>query len=520
MMSRNIVNIINFVRGSHDYFKKEHECDEMNLITIKKEIELCKEYMYKNTVLLEYNAIVRECFQNLMAEYLDDNLEIGLWLEIDRKLIDSVGLKWEGKAECEWDPYSKLPFTPAYTFQEKVLIIDECMKKFNEVFGSYPKSVGAWMLDSYSVEYMAEKYGIVSVCICREQWGTDGYTLWGGYFSNGYYPSKNNIIVPAQSKEAQINVPVFRMLGSDPIYEYDNNSTLYKKLKISRIYTMEAASNYYKLWDGDHESNRAYYKWYFNNTCKNESLKFSYVQIGQENSFNWAKNNIGENLRTQFDEIKVLLDKGTVKVETLSETGTWFKSSFVESPNGAVSVLTDWKNEGRKTIWFNSKHYRANLLNENGNVCFRDIQLYDEKFRDKYLDTPCEGGIAYQTALPIIDGSRWRSHEERIGLFIYNGEIVSSQNDGNNLVVKIELKNKDEVRVKFSQSKISITALENVELKLELKSDCKLPIIDIKENEIKYSENGFKYALKIEKGLIKNKCSIVSKNGEIIFKMN
>ena len=29
--------------------------------------------------------------------------------------------------------------------------------------------------------------------------------------------------MPAQTKEGQIPVPVFRMLGSDPIYQYDTS---------------------------------------------------------------------------------------------------------------------------------------------------------------------------------------------------------------------------------------------------------------------------------------------------------
>lgn len=33
-------------------------------------------------------------------------------------------------------------------------------------------------------------------------------------------PAKSCLYMPAQTKEGQIDVPVFRMLGSDPIYQY------------------------------------------------------------------------------------------------------------------------------------------------------------------------------------------------------------------------------------------------------------------------------------------------------------
>ena len=59
------------------------------------------------------------------------------------------------------------------------------------------------------------------MCICKEQIGTDGYTLWGGYWNQAYYPSRLNAFMPAQTERLQIDVPIFRMLGSDPIYQYD-----------------------------------------------------------------------------------------------------------------------------------------------------------------------------------------------------------------------------------------------------------------------------------------------------------
>lgn len=52
--------------------------------------------------------------------------------------------------------------------------------------------------------------------------GTDGYTLWGGYWNQAYYPSKLSAYMPAQHAENQIPVPVFRMLGSDPIRQYES----------------------------------------------------------------------------------------------------------------------------------------------------------------------------------------------------------------------------------------------------------------------------------------------------------
>ena len=76
-------------------------------------------------------------------------------------------------------------------------------------------------------------------CICREQLAVDAYTLWGGYYSGGYYPSKNNMLCPAQNDENRIATPVFRMLGIDPIYGYDENKDSENHPRLNGCFTME-----------------------------------------------------------------------------------------------------------------------------------------------------------------------------------------------------------------------------------------------------------------------------------------
>lgn len=128
----------------------------------------------------------------------------------------------------------------AYTPDERYRLIDLIMEKFREVFGCLPKSVGSWLIDSRSVEYMSEKYQLDAVCVCKEQYGTDGYTLWGGYYNQGYYPSKKNMFLPAQTKGEQVSTPVFKMLGPDPIYQYDDGfDEHYNPSALQHVMTLE-----------------------------------------------------------------------------------------------------------------------------------------------------------------------------------------------------------------------------------------------------------------------------------------
>src|SRR4029079_18837651 len=106
--------------------------------------------------------------------------------------------------------------------------------------------------------------------------GTDGYTLWGGYWNQAYYPSKVNSYMPAQHEQNQVPVPVFRMLGSDPIRQYD----LALGAARQSVITLEPV---YKFGGGDDKL----VNWFFTAFIKDPSLGFNYTQAGQENSFTW-----------------------------------------------------------------------------------------------------------------------------------------------------------------------------------------------------------------------------------------
>ena len=92
---------------------------------------------------------------------------------------------------------------------------------FGRFWGIFPQVAGSWHIDALSLAYMKERYGIAASCNCKDQYGTDGYTMWGGYYNGAYYPSRMNMLCPAQTRENQIDVPGFRMLGADPIHQYD-----------------------------------------------------------------------------------------------------------------------------------------------------------------------------------------------------------------------------------------------------------------------------------------------------------
>ncbi len=409
-----IINIINFIRQT-DY--RIENSDSLLYQTVEEQLKLINRYNLPATFLLQYDALIKPEYQQLLKSQLNQQSEIGGWFEITQPQVEDAGLEWRG--EHSWVSHANIAFSTGYTKDEREKLVDVYMEKFKEIFGEYPKSMGSWYIDAHTLNYMYEKYGIIASCNCKDQIETDGYTLWGGYWNQAYYPSKLNGYMPAQSQEQQISVPVFRMLGSDPIYQYDDGLGNDRQgvISLEPVYTQAG-------------KNRAWVHYFFNAIVDQPCLAFNYAQAGQENSFTWDA--MKDGLEMQIPIIDSLQRTQKVQVLTLAETGKWFKEKFSTTPATAVTVLNDIRNENNKTVWFNSRYYRANLLWKNQDFSFRDIHLFDERFKSQYVDKPGESSQFFFYTLPMVDGYMWSTPEDRAGM-----QIVQHNASGEKKVVRL-----------------------------------------------------------------------------------
>lgn len=226
--------------------------------------------------------------------------------------------------------------------------------------------------------------------------------------------------MPAQTAENQINVPVFRMLGSDPVRQYDDGLGTGRQ----GVITLEPV---YRYGGGD----SAWVQWYFDEFVKGECLEFAYFQTGQENSFTWEK--MSKGFKIQLPLIAALREEQKVRVETLATSGQWFRDHYKTTPATSVTVTHDLEGSDCKTVWFNSRFYRVNLLWENGSLRFRDIHLFDENLQSDYLTTQSNSTQCQYHTLPFVDGYNWSTPENRAGLrlkaVVDGNEILLSGSD-------------------------------------------------------------------------------------------
>ena len=489
-----IINIINFIRQT-DY--RIENSDSLLYQAVKEQLKLINRYNLPATFLLQYDALIKPEYQQLLKSQLNQQSEIGGWFEITQPQVEDAGLKWRG--EHSWVSHANIAFSTGYTKDEREKLVDVYMEKFKEIFGEYPKSMGSWYIDAHTLNYMYEKYGIIASCNCKDQVGTDGYTLWGGYWNQAYYPSKLNGYMPAQSQKQQISVPVFRMLGSDPIYQYDDGLGNDRQgvISLEPVYTQAG-------------KNKAWVHYFFNSIVDQPCLAFNYAQAGQENSFTWDA--MKDGLEMQIPIIDSLQRTQKIQVLTLAETGKWFKDKFSTTPATAVTVLNDIRNENNKTVWFNSRYYRANLLWKNQNFSFRDIHLFDERFKSQYVDKAGESSQFFFYTLPMVDGYMWSTPEDRAGM-----QIVQHISSGEKKVIQfnsptitepdiktLEVTCTDEenhsFKMTFTESDFEITCDTNdkdFRLSLDLHTaSSELPFKEIEGQNIMADFQGFKYVIR------------------------
>jgi hypothetical protein len=504
-----IVNIVNFIRAVEPRL-------EMDLYEpVREQLALLKKHGLKGTFLFQYDSLRDGRFVEMLR---GTPHEKGVWLEIMEPLVKDAGLPWRGR--FPWDWYSHVGFSVGYTPAEREKLIDVLMEKFRSVWGTYPASAGSWLIDAHSLAYLADKYHIKASCNCKEQWGTDGYTIWGGYYNQAYYPGRTNVLAPGNSEKTQIPVPVFRMLGSDPVLQYDYGLDISSGAAASQgvitlepVYTGPAGGG----------GTRAWVDWFLEEAMTGPCLSFNYAQAGQENSFGWRA--MKDGLEYQVEKLSALARAGKIRLETLEESGEWFKKQYRETPNSAVTALSDWKKEGRRSVWFCSKKYRVNFYAEGEQFWLRDLMLFDDRYEERYLRDSCKVKDMTYDNLPVIDGNRWSGHGKRAGWYFQDpaGALAlknaAVSEEGENLRIALETSRGAVEIICRTFSLEIVSAIADLRLGMVWDASAEMDKAEVSSKAMRLCHEGFHYTLRLDAGNFKTP-ELVSEAGRIVLDLN
>jgi hypothetical protein len=392
-VARRAINIMNFIRA-------EEPRESMDLIQpVREQMALIKAHKFPATWLLQYDAMVEGPFVEFLKAEMPPDHETGIWFEMNRKICDDAGIAWRGNPKWEWDYHVPVAYAIGYTPDERRKLADTAMATFKRIFGHDAKSVASWNLDAVSIGHLSDHYGIDAFGNCRDQLATDGFTIWGAPIA-AYYPNRENAWSPALEAKNQISTPMFRLLGQDPVYYYDD--------QIRYPDTMEPA------WPSG--QSETFVDRFLEMIAHAPTQSIAYAQLGQENSFGWPQ--MRKAYPMQMDKLAKALGDGGLVVETMGETGRRFKRSFKSTPTQAQVMLKDpFGNDHapQRTVWYQSKYFRANLHFRDNQFYLRDLHVYNDRFPQPYLTDPVRQHGIEQRMLAVLDGYHWSDDEVRAG---------------------------------------------------------------------------------------------------------
>ncbi|MBI4039798.1 hypothetical protein HY389_00385 [Candidatus Daviesbacteria bacterium] len=163
--------------------------------------------------LLQYDTLADAQLLSKIKSF-DNRQEEGVLLEVSQKMADDARIVYP--VNTPWS-YPQAVFLSGYSQSDRKKLIDLLFGRFKNTFGFYPSAVGAWWIDSYSLDYIKDKYNIKTAMIVADQKTTDSYGVWGQWWGVPYYPAKANLLVPAGNLNDKLDVVIIQWAQRDPL---------------------------------------------------------------------------------------------------------------------------------------------------------------------------------------------------------------------------------------------------------------------------------------------------------------
>lgn len=318
------------------------------------------------TWLLNYDVISDPGIVSV-AQTMDKSQELGLFLEITPHFSSEAGVIYN-KTDS-WHRANSV-FLSGYTQEDRLRLIDAVFAKFNQSFGFYPSSVGAWWIDSYSLEYMQNKYGITANLTVADQFATDGYQVWGQYWSTPFYPSKIHAGMPASTLDSKLDVVTIQWAARDPLNGYGRGPA--SLFSTQDRFEIEYSQKLVDLY------------------AKSNDNKFGQITLGLEGDFPPKSYSQGSFFSNWLDIVKAEKQLGSINIVTMRDFSSWYRSIFPELSPPQIIQTDDFLGKRIKTIWYNSPNFRINIIydNDTKETKVRDFRTYHDNFQEPYYISP------------------------------------------------------------------------------------------------------------------------------------
>ncbi|KKT83991.1 MAG: hypothetical protein UW80_C0003G0007 [Microgenomates group bacterium GW2011_GWC1_44_9] len=352
---------------------------------------------YPMTWLLRYDAVT----DATMSAYFNDLIEtdstqsIGAFLEITPSLAEKTRILYPA-GDSVFN--ANRIFLSGYSQEDRRLLIDTYMSAFFDRFGFYPKSVSAWHLDSYSLQYLESKYSVLIAMNCDDQYSMDHYRLWGGYLGSPYFPDKNNSLIPSSTRANRVNLAMVRWAQRDLFNFYGAGSESLYSVQVNDYLAAGQTTKYFEKLLAQYD-----------NKVLNE---FTYVNIGLENDYDLGL--YRNEIKNVYKSLKNNRDKFNLHPISMADFGVWFMGFYPESSptyfysaeNSRV-VPPKLATTPGKVFWYQSPFYRIGFWSDGGRTEIIDFRVYNREIYEDYFATPNQSTSLYHEIPAIIDSVKY-----------------------------------------------------------------------------------------------------------------
>lgn len=351
---QSFVTLIYPVRGRNLWGDKSltHLDDIFGELNIKK---------FPSTWLLQYDALKDN---ELAAKIKKDcpRCEFGLFLEVSEILATDSDVSYT-IGEGHWYRPDKI-FLSGYSLSEREILLKKYFDVFKEKFGENPKSIGVWYLDPFSLNYVADNYGVSGFVSVADQFDTDGQRYWGKPWGTPFYSQKYDTLAPANNLANKSVVVQLQWAQRHPSEAFGTGP----KISQNSLQANDYINN---------QKDTEYFKTLLDIYLFNPKNPFGQATIGLE---------VGQELSAFFPEhvnqLSHLSSLERVKFLTMSEFSDWYKKTYpFLSPKTQIS-------DG-KTTWINRPCERVSELdkrNYSSVIISKDLLAKDQNtFLDRQV---------------------------------------------------------------------------------------------------------------------------------------
>lgn len=380
------VTIVNPIRG-RDFW--DHKFDPLN--TPVNQYRKINSLNLEATWLVRYDALKDEKIVEFLKS-LNPKQEVGIFFEVTPSLTQDAAVNYN---QSENWHYAKSILLTGYNPPDRIKLMDTAVNRYKELFGKNPKSVGAWWIDASSLAYLKDKYQIETSLDVADQFSTDGYQVWGQYWSVPFYPSKANALMPAQSANQSLDLVMIQWAHRDPFNGYGNGV-------FESTYSVQA--NDYIL----HDLGIGYFSKLLD--------IYPQITIGLENDFDYQK--FGPEYERQVETVSQKASQNQLEVRTMSSFAQNYKSSYPEiSPSVLINAADPLGTEGR-VVWYQTPKYRVGWFYGPYGSVIRDLREFNDSNEEECLKKSCDSlKLAFSSVSSIDEvnfGSRWVIDEGKI----------------------------------------------------------------------------------------------------------